>query len=219
MNKSIKILVAKILLVLSIILTIIFLYKGIGSLVNTPKPIDRTIYNALNTRIDVNNFDVKYFSVNYDEEYYIGLQMMKRETIFSDSVYKLAFEDVGAHNKKLDLDFNWKLYEDGNLISSGNGIKFVKGMNGEIITFAEFEAQTNKKYKIEFMPGVNFRIFGETEPELKVGILNASISVGIAFGHGVAEKYSKPIGIIFIVFGGIFSFFSFLFVKYLRKNI
>jgi len=138
MTKSNKILIVKILLVFLIILTLVFLYGGIYSLVNIPKSINRTIYNVLDSRIDVNNTNIRNFSVNDVEEYYIGLQMMKKERIFADSVDKLAFYNGGAYVKKYDLDFNWKLYEDNNLISSGNGINCVKGIHGNVINFTVF---------------------------------------------------------------------------------
>ena len=218
MTKSNKILRAKILLVFSIILTLIVLYDGINLLVNIPKPIDSTIFDALDARIDVNNTNIRNFSVNYDEQYYIGLRMMNRGKIFADSVEKFAFYNVGAYINEYNLNFNWKLYEDNNLILSGNGINCVKGIHGNVIAFAEFKAQTNKKYKIEFIPGVNFRIFEGMIPELSISINKASFSVGIELGNAIAEKYRKPIGISLIVFSGLFGYFSFLSIKYLRKT-
>ena len=69
------------------------------------KPIDWKVLEALDAKIDVDKTNTFFFSVQMDEQYYIGLEFMQLNSVITDSINKLAFNDVGAYQKILDFDF------------------------------------------------------------------------------------------------------------------
>lgn len=121
------------------------------------------------------------FRVNYNERYYIGLDL--DDSQFADSLERYigfyAHPDFGFAVK-------WTLYEDEDSLRYSS-LTYPTGVSGKTLIFGKFHGYAERKYRI--------RIHSVTLPSgivkdsawFEVGVNRAAFSVGIDFSYRVAN--------------------------------